>query len=168
MGPSKRRAARRTYSLIIIATVIFGVIAAGFTYFQFLAPPDCGPTPSPRYSVVHQATHNGIEFLAINATFTEPGQAAVIGGITFRTSYFFNPAIPHLVGRECVTDTNAPVTLFLDTTFYPSGLEDRLEIQYGGNPPVGYQEEFTAFSGSQAGVKWYPGDLHVVLLARSS
>lgn len=163
----RSKKAKRSYSLLIIITMVAGTLAGAFAYYRSLQPPQCEPDypDAPVLSRAFSTSYNNIPFNAVNVTFFKEGQVVVLGGVTFRTLLYFDPSQPHLVGRTCLQDASTPISLVLEVTFHPDESVEQLGLQYGGVPVRNPTPSFTSHTSPQAGVGWYSNDPYVVLMA---
>lgn len=166
MGYWIKGRAKKSYSILIITIMLLGVVAAAFAYFGFLQRSPCEDPnyqPNPVLSEVYLVAYNNIIFNAINATFSRYGQVVVIGDVTFRNLVQIDSSSLRLVGQTCVIDNSQPFSLVLEAAFQSDGFAELLSVQYGGS--VSSEPAFTSHTSWQAGVNWYPGDTHLVLMA---
>src|SRR6266849_2707725 len=115
--------------------MVLGVIAGAF-YFYRPAPSQsnqCGnPGPS-QFSSEFTDSINGTSYEAILANFTDVQQNLVLSQVTILTVSYSNPAQPHLVGSNCVTDTTTPASVSIQVTFATDHVQQTLSIQYNGD-----------------------------------
>ena len=93
---------KRTYSLIMI-TLMIGSVFGTLAYYTFFTP-NC-PLPSGGTPIVLGSGFtniNGVDYTEINVTFTAEAQQVAASSITFRTTSFLDPTIPHLRNGACV------------------------------------------------------------------
>jgi hypothetical protein len=161
---------KRTYLLIMIILMIGSVF--GTLAYYTLVIPNC-PLPSggmPAILGSGVTNINGVDYTEINVTFTAKAQQVASSGITFRTTSFLDPTVPHLSNGSCITEPEAPFQLTLQATF-GDGVSMRFPtITYGGNPPAqSFNPYFIQHGTFRAGVETFQGQdfLHLLFDANT-
>ena len=157
--------ARVVLAIIIVIVSLVGVVATAYSFYRPAAnnaQPCVRSTFSPVYDVTNPI--NGKYYQAVKANFTTVDQNFVFGSVTFLVVEFNDPSLPHLDNGQCVasTDKTSPATIKIQLTFATDGSTEPLTMTFKGTQTQ--QQAFSTHSHPTAGILWYPGDAHIVLI----
>jgi hypothetical protein len=152
------------YAFFIIGLMILGVIAGAFYFYRpsVQANPCGNPGPS-QFSSEFTDSINGTSYEAILINFTDIRQNLVLTQVTFLTTSYSNPAQPHLVGSNCVTDATTPASISIQVTFANDHFQETLSIHYNGDLTT-ETHAYSSHVGPRAGVVWKPGHAYLELV----
>ena len=160
---------KRAYSLIMI-TLMIGSVFGTLAYYTFFTP-NC-PLPSGGTPIVLGSGFtniNGVDYTEINVTFTAEAQQVAASSITFRTTSFLDPTIPHLRNGACITEPDAPFQVTLQVAFSDGASQTFPPILYGGNPPSqSFPPYFITHGTLQAGVQSLQGQDYLNLFLNTN
>jgi len=159
--------AKVVLAIIVVIVSLVGVVATAYSFYRPTPTNNaqlCGPgsTFSPVYDVTNPI--NGKYYQAVKTNFTNIDQNFVFGSVTFLVVELNDPSLPHLENGQCVasTDKTSPATIKIQLSFATDGSTEPLTMTFKGGLPQ--QQVFSAHSYPRAGILWYPGDAHIVLI----
>jgi hypothetical protein len=131
---------RTSYALFIIILMVVGIAAtASFLFYNSGGQNPCGTPASPQFAAAPDQTitvdGQPKTYFARSANFTGTGQTETIAGVTFSSTAFNDPSVPHLVNGNCVSDPSTPVTITVRVSFASGGQYDLLLSYKGSSQP---------------------------------